>query len=146
MPLIFRSMLRDGNKPLVGMETNMLGVRVHPHSRLDIPVNPDGSVSAATGKGMSVAPSIEALAKKPFLVSNRLRARFPHARGVADLVTWKMGEGAFEAGAVAPGLTLCPDGKPNPTHGVVEPDSRMPVDDYQAALAATKDLWQEGET
>jgi hypothetical protein len=145
MPLIFRSMLRHGDKPRVGAENNMLGVRVAPHPRADIAVNADGTVSPATGKGMSVAPSLEALAKKPFLVSRRLRGRFPAARGIDDLVTWKLGEGAFEAGAVAPGLTLCPDGRPNPEHGVVEPDSRMPVEDYQQALAATRESWQDGE-
>ncbi len=145
MPLIYRSMLIDGDKPRVGAENNMLGVRVSPHVRPDIAVNQDGTVSPATGKGMSVAPSLEALAKKPFLVSRRLRGWFPAARGVDDLVTWKMGEGAFEAGAVAAGLTLCPDGRPNPEHGVVEPDSRMPMGDYQQALAATREMWQNGE-
>src|SRR5262249_55618204 len=112
--LIFRSMLRDGDKPLVGTETNMLGARVPPHPRADIAVNPDGTVSPGTGKGMSVAPSLEALAKKPFLVSRRLRHRFPAARGVDDLVTWKMGEGGFAAGPVAAGLALSPDARPNP--------------------------------
>ncbi|HEX5269246.1 MAG TPA: hypothetical protein VFW33_02100 [Gemmataceae bacterium] len=139
-------MLRDGGKPLVGTENNMLGVRVPPHPRADVAVNPDGTVSPATGKGLSVAPSLEALAKVPFLVSRRLRRRFPAARGVDDLVTWKLGEGAFTAGPVAPGLTLCPDGLANPRHGVVETDTRVPVNNYQQALAATRETWEEGET
>jgi len=145
VPLIFRSMLRDGEGPRVGGDNNMLGVRVHPHPRPDVTVNPDGTVSPATGKGMSVAPSLEALAKKPFLVSRRLRHRFPAARGVDDLVTWKMGEGAFEAGAITLGLTLCPDGRPAPEHGVIAPDRQMPVEHYQQALAATRETWQNGE-
>jgi hypothetical protein len=49
-----------------------------------------------------------------------------------------MGEGPFVASPVAVDLSLCPD---NPRHGTVEPARVMPVQDYRAALEATRDEW-----
>lgn len=144
MPLIYRSMLADGDKPLVGSENNNLGVRVRPHPRADIPVNPDGSVSPSTG-GLSVNPSLEALTKRPHLVPRRLKNRFPGARGVEQLIIWRMGEGVFQAGAVADSLMLRPDKKAAPEHGVVEPERRMLLEEFQNALAATREQWERGE-
>ncbi len=41
VPLIFRSMLTDAGKPLIGSDNNQLGVRTKPHPRPDIPVTGD---------------------------------------------------------------------------------------------------------
>jgi hypothetical protein len=144
MPLIYRSMLSKDGKPVIGCDDHNLGVRVPPHPRADIQPDADGHVSPG-GYGLSVAPSLEALGKLPFLVSRRLRARFPRARGVDELVCWKMGEGPFIAGPVATGLQLCPDPRRPTEHALVEPDQRMPLAEYQQALAATQELWEPGE-
>ena len=56
-----------------------------------------------------------------------------------------MGSGPFEAGPVAASLMLRPDNKEPCTHGVVEPDNRMALAEYQGALAATRDSWECAE-
>jgi hypothetical protein len=144
MALIYRSMIMEGGKPLPGTDTFHLGVRVKPHKCADLGVNPDNTVSPGTG-GMSVNPSFAALAKRLFLVSRRLKDKYPHARAPENVHTWRMGSGAFAAGHVAEGLILRPDEKKPPTHGVVEPNEQKPLEDYRQALAATKDQWELGE-
>jgi len=53
-----------------------------------------------------------------------------------------MGEGSFESGVVAEGLDLRPD---RPGHALVEPSRVMSEDDFQAKLAATRELWSIDE-
>ncbi len=60
------------------------------------------------------------------------------ARGSDDAACFRFGDGPFEAGAFADGLVLSPD---SPRHAVVEPASRMPLADFEAALAATRAGW-----
>lgn len=145
MPLVFRSMLVEGTKPTIGSDDNQLGVRVHPHPRADIPVDDGDTVSPLTG-GMSVNPSLEELIKRPFLVPRRLRNRFPGARAVDSLVIWRLGNGPFDRTAVAAGLMLAPDEKKLPCeHGVIEPDNRMSLQEYQESLAATRNSWECAE-
>ncbi len=55
MPLTYRSMFKDGDKPLVGSDNHNLGVRVKPHPYPDVDVEPDGTVSPADG-GMYSGP------------------------------------------------------------------------------------------
>jgi hypothetical protein len=134
MPLIYRSMTRDGDHPKVGATAKTLGVRVPG----DLPSD-DGQVSPGTG-GMSVAPSWRDL--PPHRIPRRLLHLAPDAAGSDADACWRMGVGPFEAGAVAEGLSLRPD---RPDHGLVEPSERMTLERYQAALAATRDLWQIDE-
>jgi hypothetical protein len=54
-----------------------------------------------------------------------------------------MGEGDFQDGALAPGLNYRRD---NETHGLVEPAAVVPLADYEAVLAATRDQWIIDET
>jgi hypothetical protein len=49
-----------------------------------------------------------------------------------------MGEGGFEDGPLAPGLNLRRD---TATHGLVEPAQVVPLEAYEADLAATQDQW-----
>jgi hypothetical protein len=49
-----------------------------------------------------------------------------------------MGDGVFEPGFVAEQLVLRPDAV---DHGMVEPDQRMHVGMYIAAIEATRDFW-----
>jgi hypothetical protein len=143
MPLVFRSMLGDGDKPKVGSDDNHLGVRVKPHRRPDLPVK-DNAVSPGTG-GMSVNPSLDELVKRPHLVPRRLKKRFPGARAVDAMVLWRLGDGPFDSSAIADGLVLRPDKKVPCTHGVVEPAKSMLLRDYQDLLAATGDSWMCAE-
>ena len=54
-----------------------------------------------------------------------------------------MGEGNFQDGALAPGLNFRRD---NATHGLVEPATVVPLADFEANLAATRDQWIIDET
>jgi len=72
---------------------------------------------------------------------DRLRALVQgQATGNNLLGVWQVGEGPFVDGPVAPGLRLRVDPRSS-RHGFIEPDREMTLDDYQAALAATRDLW-----
>jgi hypothetical protein len=142
MPLIYRSMLADGEKPKAGGERGCLGVRVPPDKHADIPVAADGTVAPITG-GMSVSPSLASLPF--FLIPRRLLPRFPRATGSNQLICWRMGGGSFEGGSVTAGLVLRPDPDKPLQHGFVEPETVMPLDQYQQALAATRDVWVKAE-
>jgi hypothetical protein len=89
---------------------------------------------------MSVAPAWRDL--PPWRIPRRLVALAADASGKDDDVCWCMGEGPFEAGIVEQGLVLRPD---RPSHGLVEPAEPMQVDEYQARLAATRQLWRIDE-
>ena len=135
MALIYRVMEQDGEYPMVGDTSNRLGVR----AGTDLAVDEHGSVRPGKG-GMSVAPEWKLLPY--FLIPKRLRPLVPAARGTNARRCWKMGEGLFEPGDVAEGLTLRPD---RPGHGVVEPRELTSLGAFQAALAATRESWTDGE-
>jgi hypothetical protein len=137
MPRIFRSMKQDADgKPIVGQSATALGVRV-PRD-----IAPDAAGMVHPGKGgMSVAPHLRDL--PPQRVPSRLRHLVPRATGKESMHVWIHGEGPFAASPVALGLVLAPD---RPGHGSVQPDQTMMFDDYEKALAATRDQWAIDET
>jgi hypothetical protein len=143
MPKIYRTMLADGGKPKVGSESKMLGVRIAPTPRPDIPVDQAGNVHPDTG-GMSVVPDWRELPY--FLVPMRLKAVRPDARGSNQLTCWSLGEGLFEVGSLADKLVLRPDSNDPTAHGFVEPSDVMSIENYQEALAETQDQWVIDET
>jgi hypothetical protein len=49
---------------------------------------------------------------------------------------WKLGDGPFQPGLIAPRLTLRPD---SPHHGTIQPAVLMPLKEYEEALAATRE-------
>ena len=136
MPLIYRSMQKDGDRPKLGRTAKTLGVRIPG----DIAVDDSGRVFPKTG-GMSVVPAWR------LLKTHRIPARLKHlcrdATGKKDLSCWKMGEGEFEDGPLARGLNFR---RETATHGLVEPAQVVPLADYEAALAATRDQWIIDET
>lgn len=143
MPTVYRAMLADGDKPRVGTDGKTLGVRVPPNPRVDLPVDPDGSVHPQTG-GMSVSPAWRQLPF--FLIPRRLRANgAAGATGRNDLICWRLGEGPFDAGELTPDLSLRPDPQRPTAHGFVEPGQAMSVSDYQQGLAATREQWVQDE-
>lgn len=138
MPRIYRAMFHDDMKPVAGPERNQLGVRVPPDSPAD--VAPDAADHVAPGRGMSVAPSWR---KLPFfLIPERLKDKVPKARGEDTLRCWRHGEGVFVDGSINAHLALS---RATPKHGEVEPARRIPLADYQAALADTRDAWEWDE-
>jgi len=157
MPLIFRSMAREGDLPLVAPSATALGVRAAPHlcheKRCHYDVHPDANrvispMSAAHPdqrkariEGMSVAPGWERL--PPHRIPQRLQHLAKGARGDDKLCCWEMGSGAFENAALGAGLRLHPDeGKEKPNHGVIAPAAPVHVDRFQLHLAATRGDWK----
>ncbi len=135
MPLIYRSMTRDGNRPGLGSTARALGVRV-PGDLPDL----GGLVVPGTG-GMSVSRAWREM--PAWRIPIRLKPLEPKAAGKqSDLYCWSMGEGPFARGYVADGLRLRPD---DPTHALVEPSDTMTIDEFQLALAATRDQWRIDE-
>jgi len=142
MPKIYRVMKKDGDKPLLGETASALGVRVP----RDIVPGADNVVSPDSN-GMSVTPSIAALIRMPArMVPVRLKPFVPGAAGNDDLFAWSMGQGKWAENGepLAPGLQLRPD-PTDDQHGFVEPNVAMLLDEYRAAIAATRNLWQVDE-
>jgi hypothetical protein len=146
MPLIWKGMKIDGERPQVGHGATLLGVRVGPGVNDDINPDEDGFVRPGQG-GMSVSPSVDALPSHRLPCRLRLAypARFPDADGPNNLFCWSMGNGAFAEDQVAAHLRLRLDPDNPEKHGFVEPDDKMMLADYEAALAATRDQWQKWE-
>lgn len=143
MPLVFRSMLRQGSVPLVGHSGTALGVRVPPDRHADVHPDLDGLVHPGRG-GMSVAPEWRLL--PPHRIPLRLQLLLPEPYAVGSgragkdaLYIWKMGNGPFVRTEIEEGLTLAPDA---PDHGSIEPSAPMPIASFQTRLAATRDAWE----
>jgi hypothetical protein len=149
MPLIWRVMKIDGDKPQVGRGGTLLGVRVGtvgPGQRSDIDQDEEGLVHPGRG-GMSISPNVDAL--PPHCLPRRLREkypdRFPQAKGQDTLHCWCLGEGPFEAAPVAERLSLRLDPDRPDRHGFVEPAATMTLQDYETALAVTQGHWRRWE-
>jgi hypothetical protein len=146
MPLIFRAMLADGDKPMLGASKRTLGACIGSGPNDDISVDEQDCVHPGTG-GMSISPSADRLPmhRIPRRLKERFPDRFAEATGSNRLWIWSMGEGPFEAGQIADRLDCRPDPARPEEHGFVEPAQVMPQAEYQAALAATRDSWQRWE-
>jgi len=138
MPTIYRAMKDADGKPTVGDGPTDLGVRVP----ADVQPDTSGKIAPGTG-GMSVAPSLADL--PTHRLPKRLQALVPDARGVDTNVIWRMGEGDFFAEAITDDLQLRLDPE-RERHGFVEPVSPVALEEYRAALAATRDAWVRDET
>ena len=134
MPRVFRVMREDHDGlPLVAPSANGLGVR----PGVDIDLDESGNVIV---KGMSVNPDWR---NAPlFRIPERLRHIRPGARGPNVNACFRYGDGQFERGHFAQGLTLQPDAA---THGTIAPVSSVHLSEYEAALAATRSGWEKWE-
>src|SRR5579859_3366185 len=102
MPLIWKAMKIDRDKPMVGRGAVLLGVRVGSSENDDVSPDGEGYVHPGHG-GMSVSPNVEIL--PPHRLPRRLREkypdRFPEATSPNNVHCWWMGNGGFAAGHVA---------------------------------------------
>jgi hypothetical protein len=110
--------------PLVWPSARALGVR----RDIDIPVDGEGLVEPGTG-GMSVSPDA---------IENLPRHRRPPSHGGTGLdPVWMLAKDALPES-----LAYKPDPGADPTHGLIEPAWRMPLDDYEMLLADTAQYWE----
>ena len=135
MPLIYRAMTREGDKPRIGPSARTLGVR----PSVDITPDENGLVIPQTG-GMSVAPSWRELPSHR--IPLRLRPIAHDAAGRDDDACWCMGSGDFTDSPLTDSLDFRRDQN---DHGIVEPSHTMELNDFQVALASTRDLWEIDE-
>ena len=146
-PKVYRVMSPDdAGRPAVGRTARSLGVRVgepgtQPSHRIDIAPDAHGTVKPGSG-GMSVAPRWQDLPRHRIPKRLGPRLDLPKARGKNEDVCWKVGTGTFESNAFGPSLFLNVD---NPKHGTIQPTAAVSLADYEAALAATRDEWVNGE-
>jgi hypothetical protein len=139
MPKIYRAMLSDSGRPVIGAERNMLGIRTPPDEPADIIPDGNGNVGPNLG-GMSVNPSISFML--PVHWPKRWHKQYPQfkgARGGDGIEVFMHGDGEFMRAPITDDLQLRPDG---PKHGVVEPAREMALNQYVAALASTQNDWR----
>jgi hypothetical protein len=125
MATLYRAIRIDyDGRPLLAPTARGLGVRPD----IDIPVDDAGMVEPGTG-GMSVAEgSLEHLPAH----------RRPPAHGGTGLdPVWRI-----EEDDLGEGLTYRLE-EPPPAHGMVEPAWGMHLEEFELALAETRDLWTE---
>lgn len=135
MPRVYRSMKKDGERPLIEDSATGLGVRIGKGKDDDIAPDSSGNVDKGSG-GMSVAPTLHDL--PGHRIPRRLRDRIPWADGSNNCYVWRLGDGPFVDAAVAEGLELLLNTE---THGVIAPAARMHISEYQTALCRTQDRW-----
>lgn len=124
---LYRAMEVDENgQPVVGPYASALGVRMG-KSPWDILVDKEGMVEPAKqGKGgMSVTPDT------PFNLHNLHKP--PELGGEGSYPVWEM-----DVLKIGPLLRYR---ETSGTHGLLEPAHRMPIKEFQGALAATRDHW-----
>jgi hypothetical protein len=141
MPKVYRAMTIANGEPRIGRTARSLGVRPNE----DIKIQSDGTVLPAAG-GMSVAPSWRDL--PGHRIPRRFRGRGAHdATGNNADACWTMGEGEFTSGQFAASLVIGIDKFSNgrPIHGNIQPEVQMIFEQYEAALAATRDAWRIDE-
>lgn len=143
MPTIYRPMKRaEDGLPVVGSNSKELGVRVPPDPNADIDLDGNGSV-LLNGKGMSVAEHWRYLLGH--LIPKRLKPIFPGATGSNSLTCYKHGLGAFAEAPLNHELTVVMK-QDNPHAGNVVPSHPAALEQFQAALAATRVQWTPDET
>lgn len=141
MPKAYRTMLEDGGSPKIGPRFLYLGVREPggPSPQPDVDLDETGCVKL-NQKGMSVFRSLNDLRDLvPHLVPRHLKR---HHRGAAardGARIFSIGDGGYCSGTIANRLALVADSED--MHGSIVPDALMPLAEFQAALAATREMW-----
>jgi hypothetical protein len=124
---IYRAMISDTDGlPQIGRSARQLGVR--PRDRL-----PQNDVSAA--KPDDVVPVGEGMSAAPDEPANLPKNRRPPqvSGGTGKDPVWEI-----DTDELGPNLQYHQD---SPTHGVIGVQQPMTLDDFEQALAATRDRW-----
>jgi hypothetical protein len=132
MPTVYRAMKIDPTDglPLRGQSATKLGIRPS-----DYDVDPETTVVSKNGQGCSVSPSCSQIPQP-------LRPRkFPGGLGGKTLGCFRLGDGPWQAGTVAPGLELSPD-PDDENHGFLIPAVPMLLKELEEIMDATRNLWQ----
>jgi hypothetical protein len=130
---LYRAMIDDGEgRPLVVPTARGLGVRfVSDDPELsDILADDEGLVGPGDG-GMSVCPETP-----EYLVLHR---RPPSYGGTGKDPVWEIADEELGEGLMYRQDTDADAPRP---HGLVEPDRRMRLDEYEDLLAATREAWR----
>lgn len=129
---MFRAMKKaEDRRPVLGRTARTLGVRISPQGAVpedppEFDVYPDAAGHVLPGQGMSVAMHDP---------GGLPRHRKPRSLG---------GEGrdpvfSLPVSAVGKALNVNED---RPPHALIEPASRCPLEEYEAALAETRGSWE----
>lgn len=151
VPKVFRSMLEDNGYPKIGAASNCLGVR-NPKD-----IEPDHNNDVHPGShGMSVDRSLGdihytflpkrlrdlALQKYGKSAPTHIVQSLNSACGSNSRYIWSRGNGLYASCAFARGLHLQVS---QGGHGLVAPDSSMPLAHYEQHLYNTQTSWQIDE-
>jgi hypothetical protein len=118
-------MMKDvDERPLVVPTARGLGLRAG-----EVVVSADGLVEPGAG-GMSVSPETP-LNLPPY-------RRPPKYGGDGKDPVWEL-----DSSELSSAVSYLPDPGPNPRHGVLEPGWSMSLEDFELALAETRDVWRE---
>ena len=139
MPQIYRVMIKNADKPLIGNRALMLGVRLPPSQGI-IDIVPDnaGFVKPGTG-GMSVSPDIGSLPKRLLPPGWLSPGDKSMSRSGNNTAVFSHGIGAFVVSRIGFNLRLVPDSM---SHGLIEPSTIMSVETFCNALGNTVEDWQ----
>lgn len=134
-------MRRNGDVPELGRTASTLGVRVP----ADIEPDSNGDVEPDGESGLSVRPTLDAYPAT--WIPRRLQQldpdRWRNASGNNNAWGFRLGSGEFAQSRIGERLLLSPD---KSDHGVIEPSRRMPVSEYERAIAETQAEWVIDET
>ncbi|MCX6379127.1 MAG: hypothetical protein NT023_06570 [Armatimonadetes bacterium] len=78
------------------------------------------------------------------MIPRKYQPLFPKARGSNNTDIWRWGEGDFVKENMNALLQLRPD-EHDSTHGVIEPNQSMALEDYTQALHNTQERWAREE-
>ncbi len=138
MPRIYRVMRPLNNKPEIGNASCMLGARESDLGQDE--TEPDADVEPEKA-GLSVGGCMRTSYLN--ILPRRLHNLYPQwargAKGKDSHQVWAMGQGAYEPASISEDLELRFKTEDRPGHGLVAPSRKMPLKEYQAALAATQD-------
>lgn len=143
---ILRVMKEEDEKPATGNGPAMLGVRLK-----DVGLDEDAPDATEVGPGvggMSVAGCLWTLSATllPREFEKKNPKRFRGARASNSQKVWVRGDGPYEPSPVSIDLDLRIDDRSEPPgHGSIEPNRPVPLGEYRASLAGTRDEWQVDE-
>lgn len=136
---VLRVMTAEADRPAVGGQRDMLGVRLPPSSPCDVAIDTEGYV-VIENAGMSVNRSITEM--PIHVVPARFNAIRPGARGSNLKYVWLAKGLTFGTSNLSENLQMFVE-PADGSHGVIRPRIRVTGDQYQQHLASTIALWEK---